>query len=46
MGTIDVRLSVLVPEGLSIITGEIEVDSVRPRPGIIRILGFEDYLET
>ena len=44
MGTGDVRLSVF-PERLCIVSGEVEVDRVRPRLVSVGILGLEDDLQ-
>jgi hypothetical protein len=44
MGTSDVHLSVLVPKRLRVVAGKVEVNGVRPRLGVVRVLGLEDYL--
>jgi hypothetical protein len=44
MGARNVDLAVLVPERLGVIASEVEVDGVRPRLGVVRVLGLEDDL--
>jgi len=45
MGTIDVRFAIDVPERLSVVTSKVEMDCIRPRGVIVRVLPLEDNLQ-
>ena len=44
MRTGDVRLAVNIPKGLRVITNKVEMDGVRPRRIIVRVLALKDDL--
>ncbi len=46
MGASNVGLSIDIPKRLRVIAGEVEVDGIRPRSRVVRILGLEDDLQS
>jgi hypothetical protein len=44
MGANDVGFPVHIPEGLRVITNKVEVHSIGPRLGTVRVLALEDDL--
>lgn len=44
MAAVDIRLSVNIPEWLSVVAFEFEVYSIGPRRGIVWVSGFENNL--